>query len=161
MSSNAFNLGDDPALAADVFDPSVVPSTDTSFPGYIDPLANVEALNTNVPNPFLYGTIGGIPGPAAPAGYDGTIADPSAFNANPTTASQPGTSVLDMILKMGTLGLGFTSALMNKGSAVANNATTQSNPVKTSKSTGGTSTSLVWLAAALFIGIFLWLEFNH
>src|SRR5712664_825883 len=113
-------------------DTVISPDTNYADPitfGYIDPLMSSTTLDTSA-NPFVdggidpltgelsapqYGVVGGIVGPAPPEGYD-----PSAFNSSSTTASTPGTSIFDSILKIGSLGLGITQTVTARGTTLNN-----------------------------------------
>lgn len=174
MASANFALqGDDPLLSADVLtggvDPSLTAATDLQN-GTL-PLASpsndisLESLTANpdsasfIPQGPSLAQLGAT---SATPGIVGA-SDPSAANAHSSTAATSGSSILDDILGVGKLAIGAASVAIGRAGAISN-PTTTANKVGTAKNpvTGaGTSTSFVWIAIALFIGLFLWAEIKH
>lgn len=163
--STLLDIGDDPALAADEVPlptTDALPLTSGADSYSFDPLTTVIADPSNS-TPLVYGpTLAQLGATPSTPGISGS-SDPSAINAHPSTAPQTAPTILDDILGISKLGLGITSAVASRGTSVTN-PTLQSNKVATAKSPtsgAGTSTTLVFLAIAFFVGLFLWAELKH
>lgn len=156
-SANFALVGDDPSIAPDVLPISTdVAANDAP----LDPL--IAATSSDNSAPPIYGpSIAQLGADPSAPNIIGT-ADPSSFNSSSTTNSTPGTSVLDSIFKLGSLGLGIASAASGRGLQTSNPATTSKTVATAKGATGaGTGMSLIAWAVIIFVGIMLFLEFKH
>lgn len=165
MSSSSFTLvGDDPLLSPDVLTGNVDPSLpDPLFGSIMD--AGAADISASGVGPTLT-QLGADPNSPGITGA-ASAADPSAFNASPTTAAKSGTSIWDNVLALGKIGVGVAS-VVSSGTGRAAVSPTAAGKTATAKSTNslgiggaGTSSTLMIFAVVAFVGIVIFLEVKH
>lgn len=160
MATGAFTLaGDDPSVAPDFL--PLIPSDPGNVDIPLDPLqaSITDPASTIVP---IYGpSLSQLGADATQPAITGTAtaSDPSAFNAHPSTNTQPGLSPLDDILKIAQIGSVVASAAAGRGAQAAN-APAASKKVATAKTTAGSGTGLMIFVVLLFVGLLAWAEWG-